>query len=104
MQGAHKQFFEISRLVQGDTEGNALMEDVLNACFDYSLMEIDTTPGPDQDRSDQLVGLMTALEHCNTYISGRFSSFEEGLFQGAEKDVSLWSDDLTFQILANRPN
>jgi hypothetical protein len=104
MYGAHKQFFEISRLMQGDPEGNSLMEEVLNACLDYSLVGIDTTPEPDQDKTDQLIGLMAALERCNTYISGRFSSFEEGLFQGADREVSLWSDDLTFQILANRPN
>ncbi len=104
MQEAHKQFFEISRLMLGDPEGNALMEDVLQACLDYSLTEIGSIPEPNQDRTDQLIGLKAVLERCNSYVSGRFSSFEEGLFQGADIDVSLWSDDLTYQIMANRPN
>ena len=104
MQGAHERFFEISRLMQGDREGNSLMEDVLNACIDYSLLKIDALPEPDQDRAGQLNGLKVVLERFNNYLSGRFSSFEEGLFQGADKDVSSWSDALTFQILANRPN
>ena len=104
MQGAHKQFFEISTLMQGDPEGNALLEDVLNACLDYSMLGIDPTPEPGQDRTNQLIGLMAVLERCNKYVAGRFSSCKDGLFQGAEKEVSLWSDDLTFQILANRPN
>ena len=104
MQGAHERFFEISRLMQGDREGNSLMDDVLNACIDYSLLKIDDIPEPDQDRTGQLNGLKVVLERFNNYVSGSFSSFEEGLFQGADKDVSSWSDALTFQILANRPN
>ena len=104
MQGAHKRFFEISRLMQGDTEGNSLMDEVLNACLDYSLPAIDAISEPDSDRTDQLIGLMAVLERFNAYISGRFSAFEEGLFRGVDKDVSLWSDALTFQILANRPS
>jgi hypothetical protein len=104
MQGAHERFFEISRLMQNDREGNSLIEDVLHACMDYSLLDIDAKPGPDQDRADQLNGLKFVLERFNDYVSRRFSSFEEGLFQGADKDVSSWSDALTFQILANRPN
>ena len=104
MQGAHKHFFDISRLMQGDTVGNSLMDEVLNACLDYSLTEINAKPEPDQDRTERLIGLLAALERCNKYISRRFPSFDEGLFQGAEEEVSLWSDDLTFQILTNRPN
>jgi len=104
MQGAHKQFFEISRLMQEDPEGNALMEDVLNACLDYSLTEIGTIPEPDQDRADQLIGLKAVLQRCNSYVAERFSAFEEGLFRGADQEVASWSDDLTYQIMANRPN
>ena len=104
MQGAHERFFEISRLMQGDRQGNSLMEDVLHACMDYSSSTIGATPEPDQNRADQLNGLKAALGRFNNYVSERFSSFEEGLFQGADKDVSSWSDALTFQILTNRPN
>ena len=104
MQGAHERFFEISRLMQGDRKGNSLMEDVLHACVDFSLLKIDAIPVPEQDRADRLNGLKVVLKRFNRYVSGRFSAFEEGLFQGADKDVSSWSDALTFQIMANRPN
>lgn len=104
MQGAHERFFEISRLLHGDAEGNGLMEEVLSACIDYSLVETGTIQGPGQGKADQLVNLMAVLERFNRYVSGRFSAFEEGLFHGADKDVSSWSDDLTYQILSNRPN
>ena len=104
MQGAHERFFEISRLLHGDPEGSGLMEEVLNACIDYSLLGTGTIPESGPGKADQLVGLMAVLERFNSYVSGRFSAFEEGLFQGAGKDVSSWSDNLTFQILSNRPN
>lgn len=104
MYEAHKRFFEVSSLMQGDAEGRSLMEDVLNACFDYSLAGMTSIPGPERDRADRLVDLKDALQRINHYVSARFSSCEDGLFQGLDKDVSTWSDDLTYQILANRPN
>ena len=104
MQGAHERFCEISRLMQGDREGNSLLDDVLHACIDYSLVKIDAIAGPDQDRNGQLAGLKVVLQRFNSYLSARFSSCKDGLFHGADHDVSSWSDALTYQILANRPN
>ena len=40
----------------------------------------------------------------NRYLAGRYPSIADGLFQGSPQEVSSWSDALTFQILANRPN
>jgi hypothetical protein len=90
--------------MQDDAEGNVLMEEVLNACFDYSLLTIDAKPVLVGDRADQLARLTAVLERFNVYISGRFSLFKGGLFQGNENEVALWSEDLTYQILMNRPN
>lgn len=104
MDGAHRRLFEISKLMQGDEEGNLLMEEVLNACFDYSLLTTDARPELVADRTDQLTRLMAVLERFNAYLSGRFSSFQGGLFQGSVNEVALWSEDLTSQILTNRPN
>ena len=104
MEGAHRRLFEITKLMQDDTEGNLLMEEVLNACFDYSLLGFDTKPELTEDKSVQLTTLMGVLGRFNAYVTGRFSSFEEGLFQGTDNEVALWSEDLTSQILANRPN
>ncbi len=104
MEGAHKRLFEISKLMQDDAEGNSLMEEVLNACFDYSLLELNAKPELTEDRTDQLTRLMAVLERFNVYVSGRFSLFEGGLFQGTDNEVALWSEDLTYQILTNRPN
>ena len=104
MYGAHKQFFEVSRLMQGDAEGHSLMEDVLNACFDYSLAGTYSVAEMEQPQADRHVDLKATLQRFNGYLSTRFSSFEGGLLPGSDQDVSSWSDDLTFQILANRPN
>ena len=104
MEGAHKRLFEISKLMQDDAEGNFLMEEVLNACFDYSLLELNAKPELTEDRTDQLPRLMAVLERFNVYVSGRFSLFEDGLFQGTDNEVALWSEDLSYQILTNRPN
>jgi hypothetical protein len=105
MEGAHKRLFEISKLMQEDAEGNALMEEVLNACFDCSLLTIDAKPElADEDRTHRLPRLMAVLERFNVYVSGRFPLFKEGIFQGTDNEVALWSEDLTYQILMNRPN
>lgn len=104
MDGAHRRLFKISELMQGDPEGNLLMEDVLNACFDYSSQEIFQQPDKNEDRSDQLNQLMVTLERFNLYVSERFSLFEEGLFKGSKNEVASWSEDLVCQILSNRPH
>lgn len=104
MEGAHKRLVEISKLIQGDREGNFLMEEVLNACFDYSLLEMNMKPLLVEDRSAQLNRLKTVLERFNEYVTERFSPFGEGLFHGTDTEVALWSEDLTSQIMTNRPN
>ena len=104
MDGAHKRLFEITKLMQGDAEGNLLMEEVLNACFDYSLLELDAKPEMMEDRTDQLARLIAVLERFNVYVTERCSLSEDGLFQGTDNEVALWSEDLTYQILTNRPN
>ncbi len=104
MDGAHRRLFEISKLMQGDPEGNSLMEEVLNACFDYSLLELNANPEQAEDRADQLNRLMAVLQRFNVYVSERFSLFEEGLFRGTDNEVALWSEDLTSQIMTNRPS
>jgi hypothetical protein len=104
MDGAHKRLVEISKMMQGDAEGNFLMEEVLNACFDYSLLEIGEKLELAEDRSGQLRRLTAVLERFNGYVSERFSLFNEGLFRGTENEVALWSEDLTSQIMTNRPN
>jgi hypothetical protein len=105
MEGAHKRLFEISILMQDDAEGNSLMEEVLNSCFDCSLSTIAAKPElAYEDRTDQLPRLMAILERFNGYVSEHFPLFKEGFFRGTENEVALWSEDLTYQILTNRPN
>jgi hypothetical protein len=90
--------------MQGDREGNFLMEEVLNACFDYSLLEMNMKQTLVEDRSDQLNRLTAVLKRFNEYVSEHFTPFGEGLFQGTDSEVALWSEDLTGQIMTNRPN
>lgn len=104
MQGAHKRLFDITNLLSGDTEGNLLMDEVLNACFDYSMPEFAVVPESVGDRATELARLKVVLERFNAYVSGRFSVLEGGLFKGTDTEVATWSEDLTFQILTNSPN
>lgn len=104
MDGSHKRLVGISNLMQSDIKGNLLVEEVLNACFDYSLMDLDFQPGLVEDRAEQLTRLMDVLDRFNGYVSQRYPLFKEGLFQGTEKDVAIWSENLTSQIMMNRPN
>ena len=51
MDGSHKRLVGISNLMQSDIKGNLLVEEVLNACFDYSLMDLDFQPELVEDYS-----------------------------------------------------
>lgn len=104
MEGAHKRLYELTNLMQGDAEGNSLMEEVLNACFDYALPSMEQKQEPDAVKAERLTTLMAVLERFNTYVAGRFSWRKNGLFRGAANEVALWSEDLTMQILMNRPS
>lgn len=104
MEGAHKRFVGISKLMHSDPEGILLVEEVLNACFDYSLTDLGFHSELGEDRAEQLHRLMDVLDRCNGYVSRRFPSFAEGLFQGTAKDVAMWSESLASQIMMNRPN
>jgi len=91
MKGAHYRLFEITQHVQGDPLGNALMDEVLTACFDFTL-----------GNGDALGRLVSTLDRFNCHLSGYEQPISAGLFQGTPKEVSLWAEQLTNQILTNR--
>jgi len=91
MERAHYRLYEVTQLVKGDALGNALMEEVLTTCFDFAL----------GDR-DALEGLVAALNRFNSHLSGYGEPVASGLFQGTPKEVSLWAEQLTSEIFANR--
>ena len=90
MEGAHYRLFEITQSVQGDPLGNALMDDVLTTCFDFVL-----------GNKTALQRLVTALNRFNHHLAGYDGSISSGLFQGSPREVSLWAERLTSEILAN---
>jgi hypothetical protein len=90
MARAHHRLFEITRQVQGDSLGNALMDEVLTACFDFAL-----------GNGDALASLVLALDRLNLHLSGYGQPVAAGLFQGTPNEVSRWAEQLTGEILAN---
>jgi len=93
MEGAHYRLFEITQHVQGDPLGNALMDEVLTACFDFTL-----------GNGDALERLVMSLNRFNNHLSGYDQPISSGLFQGTPKEVSIWAEQLTNEILTNRAN
>jgi hypothetical protein len=91
MEGAHYRLFEITQHVQGDPLGNALMDEVLTACFDFTL-----------GNGDALERLIMSLNRFNSHLSGYDQPISSGLFQGTPQEVSIWAEQLTNEILTNR--
>lgn len=90
MEGTHYRLFEITKSVQGDALGNALMDEVLTTCFDYVL--------GNQAALDRLV---QALNRFNSHLSGYGGPISSGLFKGTPKEVSRWAERLANEILTN---
>jgi hypothetical protein len=90
MEEAHLRLFEITQAVKGDPLGNALMDEVLTACFDHAL-----------GSGGALEILVAALNRFNSHLSGCAGPFSSGLFRGTPEEVSVWAEQLTTQILSN---
>lgn len=90
MEGAHLRLFEITRCVRGDALGNALMDEVLTACFDHAM-----------GSCGSLSRLVAAMNRFNSYLSGYASPVCQGLFRGTPEELSVWAEQLTSQILAS---
>ena len=90
MEGSHLRLFEITQSVKGDPLGNALMDEVLTACFDHVL-----------GGSGALERLVAALNRFNSHLSRYTLHASTGLFHGTPEEVSVWAEQLTSQILAN---
>lgn len=90
--GARYRLFEITQQVKGDPLGNALMDEVLTTCFDFTL-----------GNGDALARLVLALNRFNRHLSGYDDPVSSGLFHGTPQEVSSWAEQLTRDILANGP-
>ena len=90
MERAHYRLYQMTQSVQGDPLGNALMDEVLTTCFDFVL-----------GNGDALGRLVLALNRFNLHLSGYAQPISSGLFLGTPKEVSLWAEKLTSEILAN---
>jgi hypothetical protein len=90
MEGARYRLFQVTQHVKGDPLANAMIDEVLTACFDFSL-----------GNGDALGRLVMALDRFNRLLSSYDTPVSSGLFQGTPKEVSLWAEQLTNEILAN---
>lgn len=90
MEGAHHRLFEITQSVKGDPRGNALLDEVLTACFEYVLGD-----GGAQE------SLVTALNRFDNHLAGYAPPISSGLFTGTPEEVSAWAGQLTREILAH---
>jgi hypothetical protein len=88
---AQLHLLEITRSVRGDPLGNALMDEVLTACFDHS-----------HGYRGALERLVAALNRFNGYLSGPAQHLSMQCFRGTPAEISLWAEQLTSQILSNR--
>jgi hypothetical protein len=90
MEAAHLRLFEITQSLQGDMVGNAMVDEVLTACFDHAL-----------GSKGALQRLVAALERLNSYLVRYPEPIAAGLFHGTPDEVSVWAEQLTTQILCN---
>jgi len=90
MEGARYRLYQITQSVQGDPLGNALMDEVLSTCFDFAL-----------GNGDALERLVQVLNRLNSHLSNYGEPIASGLFRGTTREVSLWAEQLTGEMLAN---
>ncbi|GFO61630.1 hypothetical protein GMST_39550 [Geomonas silvestris] len=88
MAGTHHRLYEITQQVQGDPLGNALMDEVLTTCFDFTL-----------GNRQALERLMRALTRFNQHLASYDAPIASGLFQGTPQEVSRWAEQLMDEIL-----
>ncbi len=90
MKGVHHRLYQISQSVKEDPLGIALIDEVLATCFDFTL-----------GNGDALERLVMALNRLNQHLLGYGEPTASGLFSGTSKEVSLWAEQQTEEILAN---
>ncbi|GFO69444.1 hypothetical protein GMLC_30230 [Geomonas limicola] len=88
MAGTHHRLFEITQHVKGDPLGNALMDEVLTTCFDFTL-----------GNRQALERLMVALNRFNQHLEHYDAPISTGLFHGSPREVSRWAEQLMNEIL-----
>ena len=99
MQGAHGRYWEALQFIAGTGQGGQLADELLNACFDH-VQSFCASEGALQTLDQQMV----TLERFNAYLRRDREGFAEGLSFGTPEEVAAWAEDLTGQILMNRPN
>jgi len=90
MATAHHRLYEITQHVKGDPLGNALMDEVLTTCFDFTL-----------GNAQALERLVRALTRFNQHLADYDAPIASGLFHGTPQEVSRWAEQLTHEILSN---
>lgn len=103
MEGAHKRLLKVTEVLEGDSLGNIMLDTLLNTCFDHAFsspdaLETETRAGTTVTR------LAAALELFNSYLNKYPQLVPEGLYKGNPEEISQWAEELTMQIMTNRPN
>ena len=99
MQGAHGRYWEALQFLAGPDQGGQLADELLNACFDH-VQSFCASEGTMKTLDQR----MATLERFNAYLRRDKEGFAEGLFFGTPEEVAAWAEDLTEQIVMNRPN
>lgn len=103
MEGANRRLLEITQHIKGDQQANSLIDEVLSACFDYVLAPAEMELSEETERK-LLENVLTTLARFNALLKAKGTFPDEGLFSGTPEETAAWAEDLTQQILENRPD
>ena len=97
------QLMEVSRLIKDDPKGRSLLDDFLEACFDsVQFPEFKPTIDPKPPTTDPMEQLATTLQALNTHLT-RQALLPGGIMPPSHLELNEWAEDITMNILTNRP-
>ncbi len=96
------QLMEVSRLIKDDAQGQLLLDDFLEACFDSTqLPGLPPITDLKTQTPDPVKHLSSALQALNTHLT-EHALLPGGIMPPAHLDLDEWAEDITMNILTNR--
>lgn len=97
-----ERLFEISRELQDDRQGGALLEELFDACFDQALAMWQWLPKGMEADPKPMRRLMDALARVNTYLADTRGA-ADAVFAGNSDELAAWAEEVTLDVLEKRP-
>jgi len=97
------QLMEVSRLIKDDPKGRLLLDDFLEACFDsVQFPEFQPITDLRPQTPDPVEQLSVTLHALNTHLTQQ-ALLPEGIMPPSHLELNEWAEDITMNILTNRP-